>query len=69
MVDLRTVTIARELAEEEAADAYDALSEDVLELREDVANLQRRMAEQAAVHTANYRAILKELERLREGLG
>lgn len=69
MVDLRTVTIARDIAEEEAATAYDALSEEILELREEVAVLRRRWAEQAAFHTANYRAILKELERLRGTLG
>lgn len=69
MVDFRTLTIAREFAEEEAEDAYDALSEEMQELREEVAALRRRMAEQAAFHSANYRAIMMELERLRGTLG
>ncbi len=34
--ELRTVTIARDIAEEEAANAYDALSEEVQELRQEM---------------------------------
>lgn len=69
MVDFRTVTIARDIAEEEAETAYEALSQEMQELREEVAGLRRRMTEEAAFHSANYRAILTELERLRGGLG
>lgn len=59
--ELRTVTIARHIAQEEAADAYDALSDEILELREEVGALRREMA-------AIKRVVLEELERLREAL-
>lgn len=36
--DLHTITIARDIAEEEAATAYEALSEEVQELREEERN-------------------------------
>lgn len=67
--EFRTVTIAREIAEEEAADAYEALSAEIQELRDEIAEIRRRMAEAERSHTANYRGILAELERLREALG
>lgn len=60
--ELRTLTIARHIAEEEAATAYDALSEEILDLREEVAGLRREMA-------ALRRAVIEELEQLREALG
>ena len=67
--ELRTITIARDIAEEEAATAYEALSEEILDLREEIAGLRRRFAEQAAFNAAQYRGILAELERLRGALG
>lgn len=59
--DLRTVTIVRDIAEEEAATAYDALSVEVLELREKVEMLRREMQ-------AIKRAVLEELVRIRNTL-
>lgn len=59
--ELRTVTIARDIAEEEAATAYDALSVDIAELHQHVLELQREIA-------ALRRGILEELVRLREAL-
>lgn len=53
--ELRTVTIA----EEEAATAYDALSEDVQELRDEVAGLRREIA-------TLRRTVIEELERVKE---
>lgn len=60
-VELRTAIIARDIAEEEAATAYDALSEDILELREEVAGLRREILTLRI-------SLLAELERLREAL-
>lgn len=59
--ELRAFTIARDIAEEEAADAYEALSEDVAELREEVGALRRDIA-------ALRRGVLEELERVKEAL-
>lgn len=42
--ELRTITIARELAEEEAATAYDTLSEEILDLRKEVARISCELA-------------------------
>ncbi len=57
--ELRTVTIVRDIAEEEAADAYEALSEDIAELREEVGALRREIA-------ALRRGVLEELERVKD---
>ncbi len=59
--EFRTVTIARDIAEEEAATAYDALSEEILELREEVAGLRREILTLRC-------SVVAELERLRETL-
>jgi len=60
--DLRTVTIARDIAEEEAADAYDALFSEILDLREEVEALRRELG-------TLRRTMLVELNRLRDALG
>jgi len=59
--DLRTITIARDIAAEEAATAYDAMSEEMLELRAEVAGLRREILTLRC-------GLLAELERLREAL-
>lgn len=69
MVDLRTVTIARDVAEEEAETAYDALSEEVQELRDEVAVLRCEVVAHRGELAAIERGILEELVRLREALG
>jgi len=71
---LLTVTIARDIAEEgsyerrlkggrtrRAAGAYEAVSEEILELREEVEVLRREVA-------ALKRGVLEELERVKETL-
>ncbi len=68
MVDFRTVTIARDIAEEEAATAYDALSEEILELRHEIGMLRRLINEERAWHGARYLRMLEELRKLRDAL-
>lgn len=60
-IDRRTAALARDIAEEEAADAYEALSEEIAELRDEVAGLRREIA-------SLRRGVLGELERVREAL-
>ena len=67
--ELRTITIARDIAEEEAADAYEALSEEIQELRAEVAALRRLVTGLLEEMTALRRGMLDELVRLREALG
>jgi len=59
--DLRTVTITRDIAEEEAADAYEALSEEIQELREEVVLLHMEIA-------TLRRGVLEQLEQVKEAL-
>ena len=61
-------TIARDIAEEEAADAYEALSDEVQELREEIAILRSAVEAQGRRLAVIERGILQELRRLLEEL-